>query len=307
MKELKIAAIDIGSNAIRLLIEEARSGTEGDNFDKISLVRVPLRLGTDVFTQGRISDFTLEQLTKAMKAFGYLIELHHVVAFRACATSALRDALNRAEVIQHLQHHSGIKIEILSGDEEANVIFGNFFAQKLNKYENCLFIDVGGGSTELTLIKKGNRIKSRSFQLGTVRLLTATAPLKEWDLAHDWIQKELDTNRLIAIGTGGNINSLFKLLGRKSDDKISLKNIRNQYSILKSMTYEQRITRLKLKSDRADVIIPACEIYMQMMEWAGIEEMVVPKIGLADGLIIQQFNDLKSKSREEISSTALSR
>lgn len=284
---MKFAAIDIGSNAIRLLIEEVRPSEQGDVIEKVSLTRVPVRLGADTFSLGKISEEKIIQVIKAMKAFYYLMDLHGIKHYRACATSAMREASNNTLVVNRIFDETGIHVEILSGDDEANIIFGNFFAQNLNINQNCLFIDVGGGSTELTLIKKGKRIKGHSFELGTVRMLSGAGDKEVWNQAKKWIQEELkSTDKLIAIGTGGNINTLHKLQGKKSNEKISLKNIKSLYEIISKMSYDERIMNLKLKPDRADVIVPACEIYTRLMEYAGIEEMIVPKIGLSDGMIL---------------------
>lgn len=277
------------------MIEEVRpSQTEDDVIEKVSLTRVPIRLGADTFSLGKISDEKIVQVIKAMKAFYYLMDVHEIKHYRACATSAMREANNSSVLIDRVFIETGIRIEILSGDEEANIIFGNYFAQNLDKNEDSLFIDVGGGSTELTLIKKGKRIKGHSFDLGTVRMLSGAIDKNIWNHAKKWIQEELkSSDKLIAIGTGGNINTLFKMQGKKSNEKISLKSIRAQYENLIKMTYDERIIKLKLKPDRADVIVPACEIYMRLMEFAGIEEMVVPKIGLSDGMILEMYNQWK--------------
>jgi len=304
---LKFAAIDIGSNAIRLLIEEVRPSSDGDLIEKVSLTRVPVRLGADTFSTGRISEEKTTQLIKAMKAFYYLMDLHQVKHYRACATSAMREASNNNLVIDRIFSETGIQVEILSGDDEANIIFSNFFAQNLNKNENCLFIDVGGGSTELTLIKKGKRIKGHSFELGTVRMLANALDKETWSTAKRWIQEELkSTDKLIAIGTGGNVNTLFKMQGKKSNEKISLKSIRAQYESLIKLSYDERILKLKLKPDRADVIVPACEIYLRLMEYAGIEEMIVPKIGLSDGMILELYNSWKKREPSKFSGSIIS-
>jgi exopolyphosphatase/guanosine-5'-triphosphate,3'-diphosphate pyrophosphatase len=288
---VKFAAIDIGSNAIRLLIEEVHS--DGDNYhiEKVSLTRVPVRLGEDVFTNGKISKEKIRQLIKTMRAFWYLMDVHNIEYYRACATSAMREAKNRKSVIDRLKKEAYIDIEVLSGDEEANLIFENYFAQNINHKGNYLYIDVGGGSTELTLIKQGKRIKSKSFDVGTVRMLTNSTDKSVWDKARRWIQSAIEENEhLTAIGTGGNINTIFKIQGKKPTDLLSRKELEGQYEMLKSYTLEERIIKLKMKPDRADVIIPAAEIYLRLMNYAGIEKMQVPKIGLSDGIILDLFN-----------------
>jgi exopolyphosphatase/guanosine-5'-triphosphate,3'-diphosphate pyrophosphatase len=289
---VKFAAIDIGSNAIRLLIEEVHIDEGRYHIEKVSLTRVPVRLGEDVFTKGKIGKQKVNQLVKTMTAFAYLMEVHDTAIYRACATSAMREAKNKRAVIKKVKEESGIEIELLSGDEEANLIFSNYFAQNLNTKANYLYIDVGGGSTELTLIKNGKRIKGQSFELGTVRMLSNAVDTKVWERARRWIQSSFKDNEVVtAIGTGGNINTLFKIIGKKPNQTISLAEIKEQYEALRALTMEQRITKLKMKPDRADVIIPACEIYLRLMGYANISNMIVPKIGLADGVILDLFEN----------------
>ena len=289
---MKFAAIDIGSNAIRLLIEEVHIDEGRYHIEKVSLTRVPVRLGEDVFTKGKIGKQKVNQLVKTMTAFAYLMEVHDTAIYRACATSAMREAKNKRAVIKKVKEESGIEIELLSGDEEANLIFSNYFAQNLNTKANYLYIDVGGGSTELTLIKNGKRIKGQSFELGTVRMLSNAVDTKIWESARRWIQSSFKDNEVVtAIGTGGNINTLFKIIGKKPNQTISLTEIKEQYDTLRLLTMEQRITKLKMKPDRADVIIPACEIYLRLMGYANISNMIVPKIGLADGVILDLFEN----------------
>ncbi len=301
---MKFAAIDIGSNAIRLLIEEVYI-TEGKyHIEKVSLTRVPVRLGEDVFTKGKISKERTAQLVKTMRAFWYLMDVHNIEYFRACATSAMREAQNKKDVIAKVAAEANIKIEVLSGDEEANLIFENYFTQNLNIVGNYLYIDVGGGSTEITLIKHGKRIKGKSFELGTVRMLTGAVKRTEWTKAKAWVKNTLAKNEnLIAIGTGGNVNTIFKIQGKKPNDALTYKELESQYEFLKSLTYDQRITKLKLRPDRADVILPACEIYLKLMNAAGIKSMLVPKIGLADGIILEIFNKWKNTQKRMPKST----
>lgn len=301
---MKFAAIDIGSNAIRLLIEEVHMDGERCEIEKVSLTRVPVRLGEDVFTTGVISKEKISQLVKTMRAFWYLMDVHDIEYFRACATSAMREAQNSREVIAQVEKEANIHIELLTGDEEANLIFENYFSQNLNASGNYLYIDVGGGSTELTLINMGKRIKGKSFELGTVRMLTAAVKESEWSKAATWIQSALAKNeKITGIGTGGNINTIFKIQGKKPGDILTRKEISEQYSMLKSYTYQQRIGKLRLKPDRADVIIPACEIYLRLMDAAGIKEMLVPKIGLSDGIILDIFNKWKNLQKRAVRAT----
>ena len=291
---MKLAAIDIGSNAIRLLIEEVRQFNGEIRIDKVSLTRVPVRLGEDVFTSGKISDERIRQLVKTMRAFWYIMDVHQVEMFRACATSAMREAKNRKAVIATVEREANFKIEILSGEEEANLIFSNYFSQNLNSKNNYLFIDVGGGSTELTVIKKGKSVKGESFDLGTVRALTGSNDKTTWKQVEKWLATNADkAGSSIAIGTGGNVNTMFKLQGKKPNELISAMEIKTLYKQLGSVSLDERIFNFKLRPDRADVIIPACEIYLRIMDLAGIKHMIVPKIGLSDGMILHMAEQLK--------------
>ncbi len=290
---MKLAAIDIGSNAIRLLIEEVRQFNGQIRIDKVSLTRVPVRLGEDVFTTGSISEEKIRQLVKTMRAFWYIMDVHQVEMFRVCATSAMREAKNRRKVVDTVEREANFKIEILSGDEEANLIFRNYVSQNLNTKENYLFVDVGGGSTELTLIKKGVRVKSRSFNIGTVRLLSGSIDKKIWKSVETWLSTHaVKSGSLVAIGTGGNVNTLFKLQGKKPQETITSLEIKNLYKTLSSVDLDERIFNFKLRPDRADVILPACEIYLKIMTSAGIKKMIVPKIGLSDGMILNMAEQL---------------
>jgi exopolyphosphatase/guanosine-5'-triphosphate,3'-diphosphate pyrophosphatase len=295
---VKLAAIDIGSNAIRLLIEEVRQFNGQIRIDKVSLTRVPVRLGEDVFTSGSISEEKTRQLVKTMRAFWYIMDVHQVEMFRVCATSAMREAKNRKKVIETVEREANFKIEILSGDEEANLIFRNYVSQNLNTKENYLFVDVGGGSTELTLIKKGVRVKSQSFNIGTVRLLSGTIDKKIWKSIETWLSAHAaKSGSLVAIGTGGNVNTLFKLQGKKPQETISSLEIKNLYKMLSSVDLDERIFNFKLRPDRADVILPACEIYLKIMTSAGIKKMIVPKIGLSDGMILNMAEQLNQDAK----------
>ena len=293
---MKIAAIDIGSNAIRLLIEEVHWHENQWRIDKVSLTRVPVRLGEDVFRTGRISDEKLRQLVKTMRAFWYLMDVHQVEMFRVCATSAMREAKNRKKVIETVEREANFRIEILSGELEAQLIFKNYFHQNLNSKGNYLYLDVGGGSTEITLITKGKRIKGQSFDLGTVRSLAGGIDPNVWLEVQQWL-KSIKTmpNKRIAIGTGGNINTLFTLQGKKPNDLLTLDELKNLYKLLEPLTVDERIFNFKLRPDRADVIIPACEIYIKILQIAGIKEMLVPKIGLSDGMILDMVDQIKGE------------
>lgn len=295
---MKIAAIDIGSNAIRLLVEEIFMDGEQYHIEKVSFTRVPIRLGEDVFENGLISPYKSDQLIKTMKAFSYLMDVHGVKTYRACATSAMREAQNSRKIIRKIKEKTNLKIEVISGEEEADLIFSNFKAQPLDKHKNFVYIDVGGGSTELTLIKNGQRVESHSFDIGTVRMLKGKMSKKKWVEARTWIHHLFqDESNLLAIGTGGNINKIFKEAGKKPSERISRKEIESVYDYLKGFSYIERITKLQIKPDRADVIIPAAEIYTNMMDFAGAKEMIVPKVGLSDGIVLDLFEKWKAKTK----------
>jgi len=299
---LKFAAIDIGSNAIRLLIEEVFMEDGRPHIEKIAYFRVPVRLGEDVFSFGRIGKLRSRQLVKTMQSFKYLMQVYEIGAYRAVATSAMREAENYRQAIASVKNETGLRIELITGEEEAELIFGNFKVQQLDPSGNYLYIDVGGGSTELTLIKHGERIKSISFRIGTVRALQGKVSKKRWVEARNWIREMVkDEEQLIAIGTGGNINRIFRECGKKSKELISRQEIQTYYDELISYTYVQRVTQLGLKPDRADVILPAAEIFANMMDFARIDHMMVPKVGLSDGIILNLFENWKAaNSRQKI-------
>ncbi len=293
---MKLAAIDIGSNAVRLLIDEILEESNTFRTQKVSFTRIPLRLGDDVFEYGAISHRKAVQLGKVMKAFWYLMDVHEITSFRACATSAMREASNAEEVIEMVKREAGIGIDIITGHEEANLIFGNFPVQQIDHSKSYLYIDVGGGSTEVTLIKKGKRVKSESFRIGTVRILKNQVYEEDWTAAKKWlktIKKEED--QLTGIATGGNINRLYKMSRRAYGELITTNEIKEIYDSISGMTYEERMEKLGLKRDRADVIVPACEIYLKLLSVANVEDVMVPRIGLADGIILGQWKEIRKK------------
>jgi exopolyphosphatase/guanosine-5'-triphosphate,3'-diphosphate pyrophosphatase len=291
---VKIAAIDIGSNAIRLLIEEVREHQGQWRIDKVSLTRVPVRLGDEVFVHKKISDEKLRQLVKTMRAFWYLMDVHQVEMFRVCGTSAMREAKNKNKVIETVEREANFKIEVLSGEEEAELIFKNYFTQNLSNKGNYLYLDVGGGSTEITLIRKGKRIKGQSFNIGTVRSLTGATDESVWvDIKKYLSTLTKNPTKLIAIGTGGNVNTLFKIQGKKPNELLSLSELKGLQKALAPLTVDERIFNYKLRPDRADVILPACDIYIKILQLANIKEMLVPKIGLSDGIILDMISQIK--------------
>jgi exopolyphosphatase / guanosine-5'-triphosphate,3'-diphosphate pyrophosphatase len=290
---MRLAAIDIGSNAVRLLVEIVERTDGRVHVQKVAFIRVPLRLGEDVFDSGTISESKAHSLVKAMKAFLLLMEVHEVEEFRACATSAMREASNRDEVLALVRKETNIDIQILSGQDEAKLVFRNFSQSALRRQENYLYIDVGGGSTELTLIRKEVRVHSMSFPIGTVRSLKEGIPDEAWDSMKSFMKKILlPGEQLEAIGTGGNINRLHRMCGlprHKPAPRAQLKSIRKE---LAGLTLEELQKKFGLKPDRADVIVPAADIYLKVMKLAGCSSIFVPKVGLADGIVLSLLEDL---------------
>ncbi|MDL2144210.1 exopolyphosphatase [Flavobacterium tructae] len=283
----KFAAIDIGSNAMRLLISNVveQDGKE-PQFNKSSLVRVPIRLGQDAFTVGEISAENIDRMVDAMKAFNLLMKVHKVERYMAFATSAMREAYNAKEVVTLIKKKADIKIEVIDGKKEAAIIASTDLHHLLKTDETYLFVDVGGGSTEFTLFSDGKMINSRSFKAGTVRLLNNMVHDVVWDEIEKWIKTNTaDYEEVTLIGSGGNINKLFKMSGKQQEKPLSYIYINSQYAFLNSLSYEQRIAELGLNSDRADVIIHATRIYLNAMKWSGARQIYVPKIGLSDGIV----------------------
>ena len=296
MKLKKFAAIDVGSNAIRVLISNIIESKEGVYFQKNALVRAPIRLGEDSFTLGEISKKNIKRMVKAMRAFKLLMKVHGVSHYQAFATSALREANNSIEVIDHVKKKAGIKIEIIDGRKEAEVISYSKLSEFLNSQKTFLFVDVGGGSTEFTIIDEGKRISSKSFKIGTVRLINDLVDDRVWKAIQGWIEKNAKPYRKITlIGSGGNINKLFKLSNIKEGKPLSLIKLNQIYLELESLTYEERLLKFELNPDRADVIIPAAKIYLKSLEWSGGQKIYVPKFGLTDGMIKYMYKNGKKK------------
>lgn len=283
----KYAAIDIGSNAMRLLITNiVEQKDKPTQFNKSALIRVPIRLGQDAFTVGEISEENIDRMVDAMKAFKLLMKVYKVERFMACATSAMREAYNGNEVVDTILNKSEIKIEIIDGKKEAAIIAASDLHQFINTKENYLYVDVGGGSTEFSLFSNGKLIASKSFKNGTVRLLNNMVNEVVWQEIEKWIKTHTEgIDDIILIGSGGNINKTFKLSGKSQDKPLSYKYLKNQFDYLNGLTYEQRIAELGLNQDRADVIIPALTIYLCAMRWSGAKHIYVPKIGLSDGIV----------------------
>ncbi len=296
---MKLAAIDIGSNAARLLISEVIDGTKGEpEFVKLNLLRIPLRLGMDVFTKGEIGPEREKMVIDSMKVFADLMRIYKVEHYRAAATSAMRDARNGEEIIKEVRNTSGINIEIISGDEEASLIYENHIAENMDKNYDYLYVDVGGGSTELTYYKDGKMEYEHSFNIGTIRLLNGLVTDDHWKEMKEAIKNNIESkNKLVAIGSGGNINKVFSMSKTKDKDPISDVTIRQFYNDLSELTVEERMTKHGFRQDRADVIVPALEIVKNVLSWAGIHKMYVPKISVADGLIHNIYNNLQEKNK----------
>ncbi len=283
----KYAAIDIGSSAIRLLITTIieQKGKE-TLFKKASLVRVPIRLGTDVFLNGKISKKNYLRIVDALMAFRLLMKIHNVVRYRACATSAMREALNGKKIVENLYKETDIKIEIIDGNDEAAIIATADIISHINNDKAFLYVDVGGGSTELTIFVSGLFVNSRSFDLGTIRLVNNKVEDSVWKDMKDWIiTNTSDISQICLLGTGGNINNTYKNSGKKIGEPLSYLYLSTYYKNIKAMTYEERIVNLNMNPDRADVIVPAIKIYLSAMKWSRAKDMYVPKIGLSDGII----------------------
>lgn len=295
LKIKKYAAIDIGSNAIRLLISNIiiDEGKE-PQFKKSSLVRVPIRLGADAFVSGTISNENIDRMTDAMKAFKLLMTVHGVEKYKACATSAMREAANGKEVVQQIKDKTSIEIDVIDGKKEAAIIFSTDLSELIESDQSYLYVDVGGGSTEFTIFSKGSIVNSKSFKMGTVRLINNKKSENKiiFKEVQNWIETNTENLKKIAlIGSGGNINKIFKMSGRTVGKPISYIYLNAQYQFLKQMSYKERISELSLNPDRADVIIPATKIYLSAMKWSGARKIFVPKIGLSDGIIKNLYNN----------------
>jgi exopolyphosphatase/guanosine-5'-triphosphate,3'-diphosphate pyrophosphatase len=294
---MRLAAIDIGSNAARLLISDAKSENDRVTFNKVNLIRVPLRLGLDVFSIGEISSHRTEMIIQTMKAYRHLLNVYEVKHLKACATSAMRDAKNSVEIITKVKEQTGIEIEVISGSDEASFIYENHIAENLDKDHSYLYIDVGGGSTELTFFSNNKLVFKDSFNIGTLRILKNMVKDEMWDeMKEDIKVKTKGHKKVIAIGSGGNINKIFSLSRRKEGKPLPLELLKDYYKELMNVSLQDRINIYKLREDRADVIVPALQIYVNTMRWAGAEEIYVPKIGLADGLIQHLWEELTSQA-----------
>lgn len=294
----KYGAIDIGSNGIRLLISSVIEQKGRDTiFKKISLVRVPIRLGADVFTSNKISENNYLRMLDALMAFKLLMNTHKVVSYRACATSAMREASNGQSLAKEIFKETGIKIDIIGGKDEADIIALTNLKSLIQENQVFLYVDVGGGSTEFTIFSNGHTITSKSFKLGTVRLLNDMVEDSMWNQVEKWIKQQTKHfSKISLIGTGGNINNIYKNSGVKIGKPLGYFYLSSFNDLLKSYSYEERITELNLNPDRADVIIPAIRIYLSAMKWSKAKSIYVPKIGLSDGIIRSLYNEKVSKT-----------
>ncbi|MGU3376116.1 Ppx/GppA phosphatase family protein [Chryseobacterium sp. M5A1_1a] len=293
---MKIAAIDIGSNAARLLINEVKVNNNKPEFIKLNLLRIPLRLGMDVFTIGKIGAEREKMVVDSMKIFSDLMKIYKVDHYRACATSAMRDAANGKGIIERVKEASGINIEIISGDEEATLIYENHVAEGLDKEFAYLYIDVGGGSTELTFYENDKMVYEKSFNIGTIRLLNNLVTTDNWKEMKDEIKDNIVSKKpIVAIGSGGNINKVFSMSKTKDGKPMSSSHLKKVYKEFNELSVEERMTKHSLREDRADVLVHALSIFNNVMSWSDINRIFVPKISVADGLIQNIYSQLKDK------------
>jgi exopolyphosphatase/guanosine-5'-triphosphate,3'-diphosphate pyrophosphatase len=283
---LRYAAIDIGSNAVRLLIADIIENNGSVSFKKNTLIRVPLRLGDDAFLNQHISDKKALYLVKSMQAFRNLMDVYKVNDYLAFATSAMREAKNGSDVVAQVKQQADIDLEIVQGQKEAKIIYASHAEQTIDKTKNYLYVDVGGGSTELSLFSEGKLFASRSFNIGTIRMLDNQDKEETWNEMREFTRENTKQFKNISgIGTGGNINKLYKLSEEKNNAPLSFNKLKTLYNYLNSFSLKDRINVLGLNQDRADVIIPACEIYITVMKWANIKNIYVPSVGMVDGII----------------------
>ncbi|MEJ7768403.1 MAG: exopolyphosphatase [Chitinophagaceae bacterium] len=294
MNYLRLAAIDIGSNAARLLVTDiVQYQDTKPTFNKLNLVRVPLRLGFDVFEYKKISQEKVTMIINTMQSYKYLLEVYDVKNYKAIATSAMRDAENSQEIIQVVKQETGIEIEVISGDTEAAVIYENHFAENLNREFSYMYIDVGGGSTELTLFYDNQMVFKKSFDIGTIRLLKNQVGEKQWMEMKDFLKENIkNQKKLVAIGTGGNINKIFSMSKKKDGKSLPLDLLKDYHKEFSNFPLHERMRVYSLREDRADVIVPALQVYINVMRWSNADEIFVPKIGLADGLIQVLYKEL---------------
>lgn len=293
---MRFASIDIGSNAVRLLLCNVIEDSKDTHFKKNELIRMPIRLGEDSFLLKKITEEKIKKLVHTMKAFKYLIKVFDAVSYRACATSAMREAENGKEVIDRIKRESGLQVEIIDGKTEAEIIYSNHIAEHLEHDQSYIYIDVGGGSTELTLFSENKIVFSQSFNVGTIRFLHDTVSKDYWSLFKEKVKEVTKGyHPLTAIGSGGNINKMFKMVGKKDNKPVYYDKLKELYEYLNSFTVEERITQLGLNPDRADVIVPAAKIFLSIMKHGEIEKIIIPQIGLSDGIVHLLYENYKAK------------
>ncbi|MBS7565221.1 rod shape-determining protein [Mucilaginibacter sp. Bleaf8] len=283
---MRYGAIDTGSNAVRLLIADIIENDGSVTFKKNTLIRVPLRLGDDAFLNQHISDKKGDDMVKTMQAFKNLMDVYKVTDYMACATSAMREADNGQEIVARIKKEANLDLEIIHGEREASIIYASHVGIELDEDKNYLYIDVGGGSTELSIFSEGELVASQSFNIGTIRILDNQDKDETWKEMNEFVRKHTKSFKtLYGVGTGGNINKLFKMSEEKNGEPLSYNKLKSLYNYLGSYSLKDRINVLKLNQDRADVIIPACEIYTTVMKWANIKQIYVPSVGMVDGII----------------------
>jgi exopolyphosphatase / guanosine-5'-triphosphate,3'-diphosphate pyrophosphatase len=296
LKLLKFAAIDIGSNAVRLLFTNVIEDDNKTSFRKSSLIRMPIRLGEDSFNTGVISEKRIKKLVQTMHAFKLLMEVQDVVAYRACATSAMREAANRNEVVKMVKKETGIEIKIIEGKEEAEIIYSNQIVEMIDDLNAYLYVDVGGGSTEISLFSEKKRIATQSFNIGTLRSLDSKVAKNDFQMMKDWINGlKFKGKEVKLIGSGGNINKIFKISGIKENQPLQYSNLMEIYKFIGFYNIDERIKVLGMNPDRADVIIPASEIFLKIMKWSGAKQIIVPTIGVSDGIVRQLYKEYSQK------------
>ncbi len=297
----KLAAIDIGSNAVRLLFTNVVENKGKIEFKKSALIRMPVRLGEDAFTAHRISTRNADRLAQLMLAFKHLMLVNEVEAYRACATSAMREAHNGEEIAQRIMQESGVEIEIIDGKEEAKIIYSNQITDKITNSKPYLYMDVGGGSTELSLFIDKKVKRSRSFNIGTLRLLNKQVPKEKWNILEAWVKEiKSDFGAVDIIGSGGNINKINKMLSKKEQNSIDPVELKGLLKKLTQLSYEERVSELGLNPDRADVIVPATELFLSVSGWLGSKSIIVPTIGVSDGIAKKLYKELK-KDKNKLS------
>jgi exopolyphosphatase/guanosine-5'-triphosphate,3'-diphosphate pyrophosphatase len=288
----KFAAIDVGSNSVRLLISNVLLNGEGPIFKKSSLIRVPVRLGANAFTNHKIPEVSILHLEETMLAFRYLMKANDVIHYKGCATSAMREAANAPQIIKRIKDKTGVAIEIISGNLEANLIFNSQNAVMSKIEKNCLFVDVGGGSTEITIFSHGKAIAAKSFSIGTLRILQNQVDKDDWKRMKDWVKEKMGTLKDFSmLGSGGNINRIGKLVELKPGKALTFLKLLEMIEDLKAHTYEERVKLYDLNPDRADVIVPAGEIFITIMKWINATKIYVPKIGLGDGIVREVYKE----------------